>query len=236
MVPQHQRGAFVLIVLVVCCKEENPSVHASLCIAHSQRVFLRVRKLGQASPEGAQERMLDFQPDVIYLKFESVKWRIHKELERGVYPMVASCKTWIVSEGTKICAKRRGFRIVPDFSETAHSVQGASLVAAVVDCLTVDHCSKTTDMLAGYIGLSRVKTKEALLIAGPFSPALFCHGQPPGPEILMKVLRQEITADDAKKDSRCSVLLSLSLSLSVSPSLSFRFDSLAGYHCSALSY
>ena len=44
---------------------------------------------------------------------------------------------------------------------------------------------------------------RALLIAEPFSPALFCHGQPPGPEILMKVLRHEITADDAKKDVCC---------------------------------
>ena len=58
-------------------------------------------------------------------------------------------------------------------------------------------------MLAAYIGLSRVRRKEALLIAEPFSPALFCHGQPPGPEILMKVLRWDITADDAKKDIRC---------------------------------
>ena len=183
------------------------NVRASLCLAHSYCVFVRVRDVGQASPEGGRERMLDMQPDIIYLKFENATWRIHKDLERGVYPMVASCKTWIVSEGTKICAKRRGFRIVPDFSQTAHSVQGASLVAAVVDCFTVDHCSKMTDMLAGYIGLSRVKTKEALLIAGPFSPALFCHGQPPGPEILMKVLRREITADDALKDDRCFLYL-----------------------------
>lgn len=122
--------------------------------------------------------MLQFQPACIYLKFEN----------------------WTVCEGTNIRARRRGFTIVPDFNRTAHSVQGASFLSAIVDCLTVDHCPKFSDMLAAYIGLSRIKFKELLLIAQAFSPALFCQGQPPGPESLMKVLRREITADDAKKD------------------------------------
>ena len=149
------------------------------------------------------ERVLKFQPDMIYLKFEKATWQIHKDLEQGVYPMKVTGKAWTISEGTKIKAKRMGFHIVPDFGQTAHSVQGASLAAVIVDCLAVDLCSRTTEMLAAYIGLSRVRRKEALLIAEPFSPALFCHGQPPGPEILMKVLRRDITADDAKKDIPC---------------------------------
>ena len=159
--------------------------------------------IDQASTENGLERVLDLQPDLIYLKFENAKWRIHDDLEKGVYPMKVTGKVWNISEGTKIKAKRWGFQFVPDFGQTAHSVQGASLAAVIVDCLTVDLCSKTTEMLAAYIGLSRVRRKEALLIAEPFSPALFCHGQPPGPEILMKVLRRDITADDAKKDIRC---------------------------------
>ena len=155
--------------------------------------------------------MLDLQPELIYLKFENAKWQVD-DLEKGVYPMKVTGKIWNISEGTKIKAKRLGFQIVPDFGQTAHSVQGASLAAVIVDCLAVDLCSKTTEMLAAYIGLSRVRRKEALLIAEPFSPALFCHGQPPGPEILMKVLRRDITADDAKKDicgfpSQCLRLL-----------------------------
>ena len=156
--------------------------------------------------------MLDLQPDLIYLKFENAKWRVHDDLEKGVYPMKVAGKVWNISEGTKMKAKRRGFQFVPDFGQTAHSVQGASLAAVIVDCLAVDLCSKNSEMLAAYIGLSRVRRKEALLIAEPFSPALFSHGQPPGPEILMKVLRREITADDAKKDicrfpSQCLRLL-----------------------------
>ena len=159
--------------------------------------------IDQASTEDGVERVLELQPDMIYLKFENAKWRVHDDLEKGVYPLKVTGKIWNISENTKMKAKRLGFQIVPDFGQTAHSVQGASLKAVIVDCLTVDICSKETEMLAAYIGLSRVRRKEALLIAEPFSPALFCHGQPPGPEILMKVLRRDITADDAKKDIRC---------------------------------
>ena len=172
--------------------------------------------IDQASTENGLERVLDLQPDLIYLKFENAKWRIHDDLEKGVYPMKVTGKVWNISEGTKIKAKRWVFQFVPDFGQTAHSVQGASLAAVIVDCLTVDLCSKTTEMLAAYIGLSRVRKKEALLIAEPFSPALFCHGQPPGPEILMKVLRREITADDAKKDICCIPSQCLCLSRSAS--------------------
>ena len=161
----------------------------------------------QASPEDAPEKMLQFLPVCIYLKFENATWRIHKDLEQGVWPMYATNKTWTVSESTNPRAQSRGFSIVSDFGATAHSVQGASFLSAIVDCLTVDHCPKFSDMLAAYIGLSRVKFKELLLIAQAFSPALFCQGQPPGPESLMKVLRREITADDARKDHLRAVAL-----------------------------
>ena len=172
--------------------------------------------IDQASTEDGVERVLDLQPDLIYLKFENAKWRVHDNLEKGVYPLKVTGKVWNISEGTKMKAKRLGFQIVPDFGQTAHSVQGASLATVIVDCLKVDLYTKTTEMLAAYIGLSRVRRKEALLIAEPFSPALFCHGQPPGPEILMKVLRRDITADDAKKDIRCFLSQCLCLSHSAS--------------------
>ena len=173
----------------------------------------------QASAENGVERVLELQPDMIYLKFENVKWRVHDDLEKGVYPLKATGKIWNISENTKMKAKRWGWCFVPDFGQTAHSVQGASLKAIIVDCLKVDICSKETEMLAAYNGLSRVRRKEALLIAEPFSPALFCHGQPPGPEILMKVLRREITADESKKDKCCSLCLSACRSVVLSSSV-----------------
>ena len=127
--------------------------------------------IGQASTEDGLERVLDLQPDLIYLKFENAKCRVHDDLEKGVYPLKVTGKLWNISEGTKISAKRLGFQIVPDFSQTIHLVHGASLSAVSGDFLTVDHCFKTSDMLAGYIGLSRIRTKEALLIPERFSLA-----------------------------------------------------------------
>ena len=61
--------------------------------------------------------------------------------------------------------------------------QGATLPAAVVHLLSVDHKPKMSDMMAAYVECSRVKTKETILIAEPFNPALFCLGPPPGPRI-----------------------------------------------------
>ena len=99
-------------------------------------------------------------PELIYLKFENAKWQIHKDLERGVYPMKVTNKVWIVHEGTKISARRRGWQIVPDFGQTAHSMQGESLVSVIVDCLEVDHCSKATDILRIRIRLASVRLED----------------------------------------------------------------------------
>ena len=128
--------------------------------------------INEASAKDDRERVLDFQPDMIYLKFENAKWRVHDDLEQGVYPMKVTGKIWNISENTKMKAKRLGFQIVPDFGQTAHSVQGASLAAVIVDCLKVDLCTKTTEMLAAYIGLSRVRCQggafdRRAFLAGP---------------------------------------------------------------------
>ena len=96
---------------------------------------------------------------------------------------------------------------MPDFGQTAHSMQGASLEAVIVDCLSADHVCKMTDMLSSYIGLSRVKSKEALLISEPFSPVLFRQGKAIGPEMVMKVLHRKITKEDAKQEHRCSLFV-----------------------------
>ena len=41
---------------------------------------------------------------------------------------------------------------------------------------------------------------EALLIAQAFSPGLFCHGGPVGPELLLKLLRGELEPEDLEED------------------------------------
>ena len=42
------------------------------------------------------------------------------------------------------------------------------------------------------VGLSRAKVRENLLVMQAFSPALFGHGPPPGPHVLLELLRGNI--------------------------------------------
>ena len=58
------------------------------------------------------------------------------------------------------------------------------------------HVSRQSDALSAYVATSRVKTKEGILIMQPFSPGLFAHGPPPGPHILMRLLRGDIEATE----------------------------------------
>ena len=89
----------------------------------------------------------------------------------------------------KVKARRFGYSLVPDLAGTAHMYQGATLPAAVVHLLAVDHKPRMSDMMAAYVQSSRVRTKETLLIVEPFSPALLCQGPPAGPRILLQMLR-----------------------------------------------
>ena len=119
-----------------------------------------------------------------------------EDLEPGVYPLQPTPKVWFVNEHTKVKAKRTGFNAVPYFSGTAFMFQGASKDAIITDCLEVAHVSKQRDAISTYVANSRVKTDEGILIMQPFSSGLFAHGPPPGPHILMRLLRREISPDD----------------------------------------
>ena len=45
------------------------------------------------------------------------------------------------------------------------------------------------------MGLSRAKVRGNLLVMQAFSPALFGHGPPPGPHILLRLLRGDLARD-----------------------------------------
>ena len=69
--------------------------YACVCVilqSHTSSYACESPHIPQASGEGGKERMLTSLPELIYLKFENAKWRIHKDLERGVYPMKVTNK------------------------------------------------------------------------------------------------------------------------------------------------
>ena len=66
----------------------------------------------------------------------------------------------------------------------------------MLDCLKYDETPKKEDQLRAYLGVSRVKVKEGLLIVQPYHPKLFQQGEFAGPELLMRLHRKEIQVKD----------------------------------------
>ena len=89
------------------------------------------------------------------------------------------CALWFHFQGESLTA--------PAFSWTAHTAQGQTLEAAIVDM----QIGAGTSPMASYVAFTRVKRMEDLLIFRPFDRALFNQGNLEGPELLLKVLRGE---------------------------------------------
>ena len=70
---------------------------------------------------------------------------------------------------------------------TAHAAQGQTLPAAIVDFEIVPG----TNAIASYVALTRVPSREDLLIYRQFARDLYTQGGPEGPELLLKTLRGE---------------------------------------------
>ena len=83
---------------------------------------------------------------------------------------------------------------------SARLCQGRTENTVIVDCLEAGREPKLDDMMGGYVANSRTREMENLLIMQPFSPALFNQGPPPGPTILMSLLRGEISSDDVDEE------------------------------------
>ena len=81
-----------------------------------------------------------------------------------------------------------GYPLVPSFSGTAHSFTGATLNRAIDDCLQLTNTPTRDDMTKSYVCLSRVRQAQDLLLAQPFSPALFRQGAIVGAQLLLQTL------------------------------------------------
>ena len=94
--------------------------------------------------------------------------------------------------------QRFGFPIVPDFGGTAHAYCGSTLVACIGDLLQWSATPRRDDALRAYIIISRVRDACNVLIAQPFSPALFSQGVLPGPHLPLQVLSNNMTPKQAE--------------------------------------
>ena len=106
---------------------------------------------------------------------------------------------WSRDAANKAKVKRIGFPVVPDFWGTVHGYCGTTLEATQSDLLEWYKKPTHDDMQKAYINESRVSTIDKLLIVQPYSPQLFRQGELPGPALLMRVLRDELTTAMVKK-------------------------------------
>ena len=139
------------------------------------------------------ERLLNYFPRVIYLHFEGAKWRIHKDLPLGVFPLKPVKREWTINNESGAKATRQGFTLVPDFASTAFMIQGVTLDAMLAECGDILDHPALAEMVTTYVILSRIKKATGLLLLRAFAPNLFRMGSAPGPHCLLKLLRRRFS-------------------------------------------
>ena len=136
-------------------------------------------------------------PRFIYVQFLGAIWdRISDDFPADVFPVSLVSGIWKVNRFTGISARRSGYRIVFDFGSTAHMAQGQPSDAALADAHGVATDPTSDSFIAPYIPFSRAKAMKSIWILQPLFPFLFQQGAPTGPDILMRKLRGEISAEE----------------------------------------
>ena len=142
------------------------------------------------------KRPLKKLPRVVFVKFldaegKELPWRLPGLSENGLYPIVPRKRTWYLDKSKKfpqLKISRQQLPIAPAYAITSHASQGQTLEdGAIVDL----RIGKGTSPISSYVALTRVKSRNKLLIYRPFERQLFTRGEVEGPELLMKKLRGE---------------------------------------------
>ena len=117
----------------------------------------------------------------------------------GVFCMKPRIREWTRDKAGFAKVRRLGFAIVPEFGGTIHGYCGETLDAILLDLLEWHRRPSMDDMHKAYVGRSRTRQADHMLLVQPYSPHLFRQGEMPGPTILMDVLRGNTTTSEAKK-------------------------------------
>ena len=132
----------------------------------------------------------DPRPSIVYVKFVGATWQLDGVDEQGVYPITPVAKTWFLDSRRKqpmLKIYRTQIPLAPGYAMTAHSSQGKTLQAVLLD-LNVE---KKVDTTFGAVAASRVRSRHDALILRPFPLWLFQRGAVEGPQLLLKTLRGE---------------------------------------------
>ena len=106
--------------------------------------------VGDRVREAGSERLLNYLPNIIYIKFPGATWQIHRGLPQGVFPLRAVTRDWELNKATKTKVSRKGFTLVPDFACTGFMTQGETLQAELADCGDIAALPGLTEMITTY--------------------------------------------------------------------------------------
>ena len=134
-------------------------------------------------------------PEFIFIRFQTrTRWTIPGVDEENVFPVSVQSKQWFLDAGRldpKLKITRYQFPLAPDFADTFHGAQGSTAEPGII----ADLCG--VDPIAGYIGMTRSRTRHKILIYRPFLLAPFQIGLPLGRQLLLDVWKQEPVDWDA---------------------------------------
>lgn len=142
-------------------------------------------------------------PSIVYVKFDNAQWKLQGVDEPGVYPIRPMTKYWLLDAGKKnqrqvLKVQRCQLPLSPAYAMTAHSSQGKTLAAVLLD-LNVESRVDTT---FGTVAATRVRSREDVLILRPFPLWLYQRGHADGPSLLLQTLRGEEVDWQAYQDTR----------------------------------
>ena len=134
-------------------------------------------------------------PEFVFVRFQTrTRWTIPGVDAENVFPVSVQSKDWFLDAGRttpKLKVTRYQFPLAPDFADTFHAAQGSTAEPGVIP----DLCG--VDPLAAYVGMTRSRTRQKILIYRPFPLGPFQTGLPLGRQLLLDVWKQEPVDWDA---------------------------------------
>jgi hypothetical protein len=145
----------------------------------------------------AAEVVLEQRPLYLYVEMRSGNKNLPLMDGKRIYRLRAQWTTWHLDQNRTVEIRRCGFPIVPEFGGTAHAYCGTSLDACIGDLLDWWQRPSREAAVRAYIIESRVRRLENLLLARPYSPALFQLGAHAGPSYLLQTLQGRLSRKEA---------------------------------------
>ena len=144
---------------------------------------------------------LDDLPVNIVIEVQGRMTKDFPGLPTGQFPIVPRTSVWNLynSTDTQVTIHTKGFAVSPYFSSTIDSITGRNLDKGILDLSSWEVPTKYSSAMKAYIGLSRVRKADDILIAQIMSPTLFSCGAHPWPTRLLQVLRRERQRPDSEE-------------------------------------